>query len=92
MNRLPAVEREKVAGIAGDEDKALTSDYWQEAMVRRPLQMAEHHMRGGVAPRMGKGDKVRREAFVDQEWIDQAGRPAFSHSRHASIPSRGSEG
>jgi hypothetical protein len=41
---------------------------------------------------MGERQQIRRQAFVDQEWIAHGGGPAFSQARQASIPSTGSDG
>jgi hypothetical protein len=45
-----------------------------------------------MTARVRNRDQIKGQTLVDQEWVTQIGRPAFSQATQASMPSSGNDG
>ena len=87
-----SIKTQKITAVVGDQNEAFIPDDRQQVRVLSTTQAPPNDMRGMVSTCLGERDQIGCQALVDQERVVHRGRPAFSHSTQALIPSSGKDG
>ena len=92
MQCLPLIEANEITAIARDERKSLGMNCRDQRMVLSAFKIPIGDVRRMMTARVRNRDQIKGQTLVDQEWVTQIGRPAFSQATQASMPSSGNDG